>query len=62
MEDLSAPGHGFQNMRSIFVVIGLVPIVGLGSYFAQLGPQPVSYLTASVERGDLEITVNANNR
>ena len=47
-------------MRSIFVVIGLVPIVGLGAYFAQLGPQPVSYLTASVERGDLEITVNAN--
>jgi HlyD family secretion protein len=47
-------------MRSIFVVIGLVPIVGLGAYFAQLGPQPVSYLTASVERGDLEVTVNAN--
>ena len=47
-------------MRSIFVAIGLVPIVGLGAYFARLGPQPVSYLTASVERGDLEITVNAN--
>src|SRR6478672_10371808 len=47
-------------MRSIFVAIGLVPIVGLGAYFARLGPQPVSYLTASVEQGDLEITVNAN--
>jgi HlyD family secretion protein len=47
-------------MRSIFLAIGLVPIVGLGTYFAQLGPQPIRYLTASVERGDLEIAVNAN--
>jgi HlyD family secretion protein len=48
-------------MRSIFAIpIGLIPVAGLVAYFAQLAPQPVTYRTASVERGDLEITVNAN--
>jgi HlyD family secretion protein len=48
-------------MRSIFVVaIGLVSIAGLVAYFVHFDPQTVSYRTATVERGDLEIAVNAN--
>src|SRR6478672_6191243 len=48
-------------MRSIFVVaIGLVLTAALVAYFVHLDPQTVSYRTAAVERGDLEITVNAN--
>ena len=52
---------GFENMRSILPVgIGLVLVAGLVAYFVHLDPQTVTYRTANVERGDLEITVNAN--
>jgi HlyD family secretion protein len=53
---------GFENiMRWIFVVaIGLVLMAGLVAYFVHLDPQTVAYRSATVERGDLEITVNAN--
>ena len=52
---------GFENMRSILPVgIGLVLVAGLFAHFANLDPQTVSYRTANVESGDLEITVNAN--
>jgi HlyD family secretion protein len=48
-------------MRSILPVgIGSVLIAGLFAHFVNLDPQTVSYRTANVERGDLEITVNAN--
>jgi HlyD family secretion protein len=48
-------------MRWIFTIpIGLVAIAGLVAYLKHLDPQTVTYRTVSLERGDLEITVNAN--
>src|SRR5262245_11645479 len=48
-------------MRPTFVIaIALVPIAGLLANFVRLNPETVSYRTAAVERGGLEVTVSAN--
>src|SRR5262245_36958241 len=43
----------------IIMAIGLVPIVGLVAHLVSF-PQAVTYRTAAVERGSLELTVSAN--